>query len=356
MSVELEPERLDRFAKLLAKSNSQRVGDEALWAAFAESFPAFAAAADRRRWFLAALKRLEVEGKVQLPPPKGARWDRKFDVAVPTSVRLIREESPPAANAWRTFPWHSRLEWVARLSRLAPEYEQLLLNVHRGLVHGTFAKRAPLKYRSLQLTGREKRLEELARSSLFDVGRLDWELLGCYPETPPVTLEVVGSGASLVIFENADSFAVARDVLKSLRNSPYGVVGYGAGNGIWRSLPYLKTIERQFERIDYVGDLDFYGIKIAMSVATKAAKLALPTVFPATRLHRAMLDSAAKFGRADGWSEDEATRKLRRTGIDAVVGFLHESVREPVRTILENRRRIPEEVLGPDELAAAWNG
>jgi hypothetical protein len=141
--------------------------------------------------------------------------------------------------------------------------EEFLLRVHRGLVHGEFAVQAPLKYRSLQLTGREKRLGELAQTGLFGLGRLNLELLGCFSETPPMACETLSDAPTLIVFENADSFAVARNVLRSLASPPFGMVGFGGGNGIARSLPSLRVLGKQVQRIAYVGDLDGHGLRIA---------------------------------------------------------------------------------------------
>jgi hypothetical protein len=176
MSDQLEPQRLEGFASQLAKSRRLWIDHETLWTAFADSFPGFAHSADHRRWFLAALRQLEGRGLIRLPPPTGVRWDRTFDIAVPTSVYLVPIQSSRRQEEWRCFPWHPQLQWVPNLPRLTPEQEAFLGRVHRGLVNGDFRQRAPLKYRSLQLTGKEKRLGELAKTILFGSDRLNWDL------------------------------------------------------------------------------------------------------------------------------------------------------------------------------------
>src|SRR3972149_280618 len=172
MSDDLEAHRLDRFIKALSRSTTRWVDNSLLWKAFADAFPTFAGSSDQRHWFLLALQQLEARGEIELPAPRGSRWDRRFDVAVPTTVHVLRENGSAPARRWKTFPWHAQLQWVASLTRLSQEQEDLLLKIHEGLVHGKYSKRAPLKYRSLQLTGNEKRLGELASSSLFGIDRL----------------------------------------------------------------------------------------------------------------------------------------------------------------------------------------
>jgi hypothetical protein len=142
-------------------------------------------------------------------------------------------------------------------------------------------------------------------------------------------------------------------VLRRLANPTYGIVGFGGGQGISRSLPSLATIGRPIEQIDYVGDLDYPGLRIAASAAAAAATAGLPAVRPATALHIAMLASAKRFGHSDGWPDDADTAPSN-TAIQNVVRFLDHQVRDTVSALLQKRHRIPEEVLGPDELVAVW--
>jgi hypothetical protein len=205
----------------------------------------------------------------------------------------------------------------------------------------------------LQLTGKEKRLGELAKTTLFGEGRLDFELLGCFAETPPLAHAVISDEPSILLFENADSFAVARDVLLNLPDPPYGLIGFGGGNGIAKSLPYLRMIDRRIHRIEYVGDLDYFGLEIAARAARAAATAGLPNVQPATRLHQAMIESAQKFGSIGGWPDESRLRPTDEK-IAAAAEFVAAEIRPVVLPILRNHHRIPEEVLGPAQLTEAW--
>lgn len=353
MPDELDPSRLSKFTQHLRRSKRRWVDAESVWSAFTTAFPTLAQSTDRRQWFVDALAELARQQIIELPRPKGNRWDRSLKPAVPTSVYLLRPPEAPKNKNWKAFPWHARLRWVSELSRLTAELEEFLLLVHRGLVRGDFEQRAPLKYRSLQLTGREKRLGELAQTALFGEGRLDLNLLGCFAETPPLACDCLSSAPSIILFENADSFSVARSVLRSLPVSPYGIIGFGGGNGISQSLPSLSMLGRPLERIVYVGDLDAHGLRIAARAGRAAACVGLPQVEPATELHVAMLASARRFGHRDGW-KDHATQKPTPEKLAALVKFLDEQVRQPVTHMLSIGHRIPEEVLGPEELVEAW--
>jgi hypothetical protein len=135
---------------------------------------------------VATLEALEARGMLRLPAEGGRRWDRSTLPSVPTSIEIVREPLPRSSTHWRRFPWHPSLQWVLDRRRLSPEQVLFLERVQRGLVNGDFLEPAPLKYRSLQLTGHEKRLSHLTRGALFGEGRLTLDLVGCLPETLPL--------------------------------------------------------------------------------------------------------------------------------------------------------------------------
>jgi len=229
---------------------------------------------------------------------------------------------------------------------------EFLHGVHEGLVNGAFREPAPLKYRSLQLTGDEKLLASLATTSLFGPGHLTLEMLACLPSALPLAWEAVGEGGRVVIFENAGPFSIARVVLSETAARSYDLVAYGGGRSILAALGHLKTIERNVESIHYVGDLDYAGLDIAWNAGRCAMDLGLPTVLPATELHRQMLLAAESFGHPQGWPVQECFVDVDRA---RVLDVLSPDVRDQVDAILKAGRRIPEEVLGPNELRRAWS-
>jgi hypothetical protein len=165
-SSELDERRLDEFERILLSGTAVRVDAQNLWRALAQVFPHRTPGPAERRLLLDALKTIEACGRIRLPPERGKRWDRSMDPAVPTSVDVVRDQAAAAAFPWRTFPWHPNLHWVVQCRSLFPLQVEFLRRVHEGLVNGTFREPAPLKYRSLQLTGDEKMLASFATTSL----------------------------------------------------------------------------------------------------------------------------------------------------------------------------------------------
>lgn len=119
------------------------------------------------------------------------------------------------------------------------------------------------------------------------------------------------------------------------------------------SVPDITEIGRPVTRLMYLGDLDRPGLRIAQAAARVAADTGLPTLEPALGLHERMLDAAARLGHPNGWP----TRGRRARADDAqLVTWLPTAIQSRVRAMLTANRRIPEEVLGLEELIAAWSG
>lgn len=351
LAPDLAPERLTAFVGQLAGHGAARIGADAVWAAFHAAFPDRPAGPEERRWLLTALKHAQAEGVITLPSERGARWDRTAHPPLPRSVDKPSEELPVVDASWRRDPWHPALAWVPELPSVSAGTLGFLRRVHAGLARGEFATPAPLKYRSLALTGDEKRLGKLLATKLFGEGRLSLELLGCLPDALPLAWAPVGPAPRVIVFENAEPFIVAHRLLASRADAPYGIVAYGGGNAVAKSIGWLRTIGRPVEAVHYVGDLDRPGLDFARAAARAAGAAGLPPVIAAPGVHAAMLRAAASFGFPSGWAYGE----LGVPNSDSErLAFLPEETRPEAVQVLEGGRRVPEEVLGPAELSAVW--
>lgn len=302
---------------------------------------------------MVALAALASEGHLRLPVRHGSRWDRTSVVAVPLEIRLKRATEGNGAADWRAFPWHPKLQWVLTCKQLTVDQVAFLQEIHAGIVGEKFAEPVPFKYRSLQLTGDEKRLASFVTSQLFSPMRLTLELIGCEPDILPLAWESISPLPNLLMFENSGSFLVGLRVLRSMNTPPYGGIAYGGGTRMLKAIPYLRILGRQFDVIDYVGDLDGKGLEIAISLQQAVKELGLGRLQPATRLHMAMLRSAATLGAPSGWPVSNS-RRTHGSCKDSV-RFLDESLRDQVISVLNQERRIPEEVLGHDEMRCTFS-
>lgn len=351
--TDLDPDHLDSFAKLLQRSARIRIDNDSLWKAFHASFPN-RPPANERAWFADALTALADRGIIRLPSARGDRWDHALRPPVPTSVDLVREKPTPREETWRKHPWRRELAWVRELANVTSQEETVLLRIHEGLVEGAFTELAPLKYRSLQLTGHEKRLGELATQRLFAPGRLSLHLLGTEPDHPPLAIDSIsdaGAHGRVLIVENAGTFQTARRILREgQENAPYDAIAFGDGTRILASVREL--VQHRPAVIHYLGDLDVAGMTILQSVRTRCSQLGIVVPEPAPSLHDAMLRGASAFGAPDGWP---AETRSDPGVIAQAAGVLPEQIRESVLRVFSRGNRIPEEVLGPNELREAWS-
>src|SRR5262249_226893 len=123
----------------------------------------------------------------------------------------------------------------------------------------------PIKERSLDIFGDEKRLDQLARgSALFGEGRLTAESLRCFvvPEPLPWTAGPDRTKPLLVIENAATWHSYCR---WNSDRKLFSAVVYGCGNRFVDGAPSLKEIFAALggpRRVLYFGDLDPQGLLI----------------------------------------------------------------------------------------------
>jgi hypothetical protein len=332
--------RLQQFRGRLLSPGRRVVRQEAVWASFVDSYSDLPPGPERRRWLAAVLEHLSQQGEIVLPVPHGKQWDRTSTVALPTAVTMVTLDGGVANKSdWRNYPWHPRLHWIFGLRALMRDQVAFLKRVHAGLVAGWFDQPECFKYRSLQLTDDEKRLEELLRGILFGPERLTLEMLGCEPESLPLASEQFSAEPTLLIFENAAPFMLARRVLTGGARPAFGRLAYGAGKQVLKAARYLPMVKPAITEIQYVGDLDAEGMSIAAEFRRLSQEI---PVRPATEFHQAMLASAAQLESPNGWA---LQGRREQVSSEAAIDFLASEIRGQVSNMIRSFRRIPEEAL-----------
>jgi hypothetical protein len=364
MSVDVDSKWLDEVAHRLRnlEIKTKRIPLGMLRSVFTEVFVHRPGIPQRRNWLLKALRHAEREGVITFPK---TAWDLRGEPALPKYVVRVLEVRNAKSTWWKTHYWHPMLEWIADLTDLSEEYGAFLLKVQQGLIEGWFEQAAPLNRRSVELTGKEKRLKQLLTSSLFTEGRLDRELLNVTSDVMPLAYEFVGKTPVALVFENKEPFNVALIVLQELSDPPYGIVVYGGGGSfedsvldflrIQNSQRYRNNFETPLEQIHYVGDLDWTGLKIAQGASLKAQRHSLPPLIPATGIHKLMLDALLdpRIDHPDGFPDNEIKR-VRVPNI-SLVEWLPIDLHDEVLRILNLGNRIPEEMLTAQALLTQWS-
>lgn len=282
-------------AALDARSAKATISRDTLFEVFGTVVPHLDDAGARRVALAAALDEL-AEKKVVQTPKERHRWDAGRP-ALPATIRLRRpaaaRHTPPA------MVWRPELAWASTV-HLAPSQIEHLKAVNRWLRDTSTSQRAreplPMRERSYEIFGDEKRLEALLATSLFAPGRLSLQLLHCFRMPIPLTLRTVSDASTILVVENSDTF---HSVLSTLKDRPgsIGAVAYGSGQAFESSVADIGNLA-SVRRILYFGDLDAAGLAIPARASVTAQALGHPPVEPAAVLYTHLLKSTPGAGSA----------------------------------------------------------
>lgn len=359
MTVDVDPKYFAEFTQLLRdlQLKNTTIPLKVLRQVFMEVFAHRPGISVRRDWLLEALRMAERANVIRLPSTTGKRWDHG-NPPLPTQVTQVQLPSAPKDLWWKQHYWHPKLEWVADMDSLSDEDSAFLLKIQQGFLEHWFETRVSPKHRSIQLTKQEKKLATLfERKTLFGIGKLGIEDLNVSSDILPITYQKVGGRPVAIVFENKSPYNLALQTLRliGVKQSPYGIIAFGYGGGFVDSVRDFANIEKdmgsKLERIEYVGDLDWKGISIPQSASIKAQKHGLPSVTPASSIHRLMLDALCEpsINSPNGFpGKDLKPNPL-------ALEWLALEVRHEVQHILEMGHRVPEEMLTEQALLKLWN-
>jgi hypothetical protein len=339
------PEAARRLVAALKKTGRRRFPLDMLRTEFASACPELAEQPDRRTRLAETLRIAAATGEILLP--KQARnWDGAGGAALPGFVMLAaaRPVRPPVVAAG--YAWHPLLSFAAgERNRLRLESVKRINEWLKSDHNLNFI--VPIKERSLEIFGDEKRLDHLRGGTTNLFGQLSLTALGCRVCPIPLPFEAgpaAARGRPILIIENNDTWASFsqwnRDVAR------YSAVAY-AGGGHGKSLAYDENfidelIDRfQAAELFYFGDVDPAGLRIASRAAERRAQRGLLPLQPAASLY--------------AWLLAHGTRTTLRQTEKATprdITWLPEDMRGTVESLFDDGHRIPQESLGTRALAA----
>ena len=212
--------------------------------------------------------------RILLPLEQEGRWCAAFGHVAPDDDTTRRQRA---------------LDWVAELSFLANARASLPLGDLQAL-NGWLARNptpdagVPIKERSLEILGDEKRLDGLLPSSVFEPGRLTLERLGCFLVAEPLAWKrgpVQAAAHPVLVLENAATWH-SYDRWNQVHGH-FAAVVYGGGNRFRDSVTFLSEVFQELggsRRVLYFGDLDPAGLRIPRVAAERARAAGLPPVEP----------------------------------------------------------------------------
>jgi Uncharacterized protein conserved in bacteria C-term(DUF2220) len=335
----MPPEPAARLIQALKQTGRRRIPLGQLRREFAAACPELAEQADRRTRLAQLLQNAAASGEIVLPLGKRS-WDRTGGAPLPGFV-LLAEPAAPRAPA--VAPGHS---WHPLLGFAATERNRLRLEAARCINEWLksdpdLSLNVPIKERSLEIFGDEKRLDRLRGGSDRLFGRLSLSSLGCRVCPIPLPFEAGPAsavGKPLLIVENNDSWVSFSMWNRSAAR--LSAVAY-AGGGHAKSLAYDETFideligRFQAAALYYFGDIDPAGLRIASQAAQRRAlRLALP-LQPAASLYTWLLEHGRR-------TPLEGSERV----MDQDIQWLPPDVRRPVTVLFASKQRVPQEALG----------
>ena len=295
---------------------------------------------DRGREALADyLLQLRARGRLQLPR-QDQLWQRKPAPALPRWVKLTAAARPDTPIDHRAIAWSPELAPLVDEARVAPDLLRDLLAIQRFFADGGRVREpVPVRERSVELFGDEKRLDVLLRSRLFRRLGLGPELLRAREVPVPIVWEPgPESGAhSVLVLENLHTYDSFRRW--NACSGAYLAVVYGGGKAFAGMLDDLARIVIDIGALEihYFGDLDGEGLQIPASAARALGELPL---LAAERWYALLLSRGAG---------------LDLPGCEPYVpefalSWLPEALRSPVTSLLVSGRRLPQELVGWEQL------
>ena len=331
----------DALAAAVTAAGRAGASLEDLWhAAFAVE-PELASSVDRRSRLLASLERLALAGRVRAWPTRRASFERSSLPKLPSVVRA----PAPAAREWplRTpLPAELRPELAGarNLDRIRADEVATLVAVNKFLRDfDPNRPPVPVRERSLEVFGDEKRLDALRTQRLYTIGVLSDELLHCFEVHPPFVFQRVSDSPTALILENHHTYDSACRVLK-VDPHGVGVVAYGAGRAFCASVTYLADMSPAVKQAYYFGDLDSAGLSIPANAHLVAQSVGVAPVVPAVALYRALLTSPH---RRPGSVIPEAVTA-------GLVAWLPKELQDETSKLLASGHWLPQEAVGLEVL------
>lgn len=275
--------------------------------------------------------------RVILPLDAEPRWREAFGFRAPDRAESERI---------RSFDWQPELAFVAD-ARLNVSFAELAAINSFLQPSGRERIAVPIKERSLELFGDEKRLDVLSSSSaLFGEGRLTLEHLHCFVVAEPLGWKRgrVADGP-IIVLENLATWSTycAWDA----RAPAFSAIVYGGGK---RFIDAVLSLRDLFEELDcrpqvlYFGDVDATGLRIPRLASARAERAGLGRV------------------EADLWSYGALFRIAESAAFQSPASadsFVDEDcawlgpLADAARRVLSAHQRLPQELLGWEFLRTA---
>jgi len=253
----------DAFLERLRAGRRKRVPLEDVRRAFFDAHPETLNSPGRLALLLERLRGLEEVGAIALPA--SGSWEKFGNPPLPNWIQVTRESPLATLVDYAAVPWVPELGFWPELKPLALE-AALAINDFLLRRRNTLTM-VPIKERSLEIFGDEKRLDALRAgggNSLFG-GRLHLSVLGAFVVPSPLPYRIADAvGQPVLVVENHNSFWSFGEWNQQARR--YAAVVYGSGLAFQGTANALEQVLGEVGGVGalYLGDLDPTGVRIPL--------------------------------------------------------------------------------------------
>lgn len=281
---------MSEFLETLLSSPRKRVPLDELRRHYFSLYPDVQNSPDRGVLLLRALKELEADGAISLPAT--GNWEQAGSPALPLWVTLkSSHRSQVSVN-------HADVTWAPELGfwpELRPSQLSALWPINDFLLRrrGAFSS-VPIKERSLEIFGDEKRLDNMCAGDFLFNGRLPLSIIGCFRVPQPLPYRKVDTpGKPVLVVENHNTYWSFAEWNETTRR--YTGVVYGGGENFRLTGRALRQAmhETGASSAEYFGDLDPKGLSIPLDF-NRSVESGYPTVSAALPLYRWLLANGVR--------------------------------------------------------------
>lgn len=249
------------FHSRLQQSSRRRIPLEDVRRMFFDVHPELVASPARNTQLLDALRALEQAQLIQLPA--AGSWEKLGSPPLPNWVQLVRDNQLAEREDYSAIPWVPELGFWPELKATALESAKAI-NEFLLRRRGTF-RQVPIKERSLEIFGDEKRLDAMRTGDTLFAGRLSLSAIGAFQVPLPLPYRLADApGKPVLILENHNSFWSFGEWNHKAKR--YSAVVYGAGEAFRSSGRALDQVLCEVSGVgaEYLGDLDPTGVSIPL--------------------------------------------------------------------------------------------
>ena len=338
-----QSERVDIFTKELLAIRITRIPIRKVWDTFDCTFPEWEHKPDRRRRLLDTLYAMEKQSAIRIPQ---SGWEASGNPPLPRTIMVVRDRLPMQPR--QTFSWVPVLSFAADITdkRSLSALRSINGFLKENQQSGCNPVKVPVRERSLEIFGDEKRLDDLNKGDgkLFG-GQLSFDDLYCYPVAPPLVSQKREGrpGRPVLVVENHHSYYSFCSWNE--RTAAYAAIAFGSGGVFYQGVKGLDALiaETCAGGAMYIGDLDPKGLEILLGVGERR-RLAEPCIQPHHGLYAWLLENGSR-GPLKGRPRSDIAARLTALFSEEIVGQL--------LSLWESGKRIAQENFGMTQLCGA---